>query len=124
MDITAIGQSVLDGRTKGIPGTAKPFALADIAAQGWNVLKEDMPLPLMVLKRASMVHNLDLFANYLTENDLCLAPHGKTTMSPQIFKDQLDHGAWGMTAATVSQMQVMRHHGVDRIVLAIQLVGK
>ncbi|MFV2092439.1 MAG: alanine racemase, partial [Hyphomicrobiales bacterium] len=124
MDITSIGETLLDSRTKGIPGTTKPFALADIAAKGWNVLNEDMPLPLMVLKRASMDYNIDLFADYLTSHDLSLAPHGKTTMSPQIFNSQLEHGAWGICAATVNQMQVMRHHGVKRIVLANQLVGK
>lgn len=124
MDIASIHATILDGRTKGIPGTAKPFALADIAKQGWNVLREDMPLPLMVLKRRNLDYNSDLFAQYLTSHDLSLAPHGKTTMSPQIFDQQLRDGAWGMTAATVNQIQVMRHYGAKRIVLANQLVGK
>ncbi len=124
MDISSIGATILDRRTKGIPGAAQPFALADIAAQGWNVLKEDMPLPLMVLKRSNLDYNTDLFASYLDSYDLSLAPHGKTTMSPQIFDEQLRHGAWGITAATVDQLQVMRDYGVSRIVLANQLVGK
>jgi D-serine dehydratase len=76
------------------------------------------------LKRSNLDYNFDLFANYLREHDLSLAPHGKTTMSPQIFDEQLRHGAWGITAATVNQMQVMRHYGINRIVLANQLVGK
>lgn len=124
MDVTAINQTILDRSTKGIPGTSKPFALGDIAKKKWNVLREDMPLPLMVLKRSSLDFNSDLFANYLREHDLSLAPHGKTTMSPQLFDEQLRHGAWGITAATVNQVQVMRQHGIDRIVLANQLVGK
>ncbi len=33
-----------------------------------------------------------------------LAPHGKTTMSPQLFTRQLDAGAWGLTFATVNQL--------------------
>jgi D-serine dehydratase len=120
-DITA---TVLDGRTKGIPGTARPFALGDIRRQGWNVLREDMPLPLMVLKRSALDHNAAVFGEYLVANVLSLAPHGKTTMSPQIFAEQLGHGAWGMTAATVNQVQVMRAYGVKRIVMANQLLGK
>lgn len=124
MDIASVRQTVLDGRTKGIPGTTTPFALADIADKNWNVLAEDMPLPLMVLKRSNLDHNSKIFAEYLGENDLSLAPHGKTTMSPQLFDEQLQHGAWGVTAATVNQVQVMRHYGVTRIVLANQLVGK
>ncbi|MBI4921416.1 MAG: amino acid deaminase, partial [Devosia nanyangense] len=97
MNIEDIRATLLDGRTKGIPGTAEPFALGQIAAKGWNVLREDMPLPLMVLKRSSLDHNAAVFGDYLTSHDLSLAPHGKTTMSPQIFAEQLSHGAWGMT---------------------------
>src|ERR1700712_2566574 len=116
--------TLLDGRTKGIPGTAAPFALGDIARQGWNVLNEDMPLPLMVLKRSALDHNAEVFGAYLRDEGLSLAPHGKTTMAPQIFAEQLGHGAWGMTAATVNQVQVMRAYGVKRIVMANQLVGR
>jgi D-serine dehydratase len=124
VDIEAIGSTVLDGRTKGIPGTAAPFALSDMAKQGWNVLREDMPLPLMVLRRSALDHNASVFGDWLVANDLSLAPHGKTTMAPQIFAEQLARGAWGMTAATVNQVQVMRAYGVERIVLANQLVGR
>jgi D-serine dehydratase len=124
MTLNDIKATLLDRRTKGIPGTAQPFALGDIAQQGWNVLREDMPLPLMVLKRAALDHNAAVFGAYLVANGLSLAPHGKTTMSPQIFAGQLGLGAWGMTAATVNQVQVMRAYGVQRIVMANQLLGK
>ncbi len=114
----------LDGRTKGIPGTTEPFALRDIAAKGWNVLREDLPLPLMVLRRSALDHNAAVFGEYLVSSGLSLAPHGKTTMSPQIFSEQLGHGAWGMTAATVNQVQVMHAYGVKRVVMANQLLGR
>lgn len=124
MDISKILATVLDGRTKGIPGTTPPFALSGTGRQGWNVLNEDMPLPLMVLKRSNLDYNANLFADYLSAHNLSLAPHGKTTMTPQIFDEQLRHGAWAITAATVNQVQVMRRYGVERILLANQLVGK
>jgi D-serine dehydratase len=124
MDTSSIQKIVIDRRTKGFPGTAEATLLADIGNQGWNVLREDMPLPLMVLKRSNLNHNSDVFAQYLESYDLSLAPHGKTTMSPQIFEEQIQKGAWGITAATIDQMQVMRHYGVDRVILANQLVGK
>lgn len=124
MDISSIKATVLDGRTKGIPGNTAPFALADIAGKGWNVLNEDLPLPLLVLKRSNLDHNAAVFGQYLATNDLSLAPHGKTTMSPQIYAEQLTNGAWGITAATINQLQVMRAYGVKRIILANQLVGR
>jgi D-serine dehydratase len=116
--------TMLDRRTKGVPGTAAPFPLAEIGKKGWNVLREDLPLPLMLLKRSALDHNARMFGSYLASNELSLAPHGKTTMSPQIFAEQLDSGAWGMTAATVSQVQVMRAYGIGRIIMANQLLGK
>ena len=124
MDISSLRDTILDGRTKGIPGTAAPFKLSEIGTKGWNVLREDMPLPLMVLKRANLDHNAQVFGEYLTERNLSLAPHGKTTMAPQIFAEQLANGAWGITAATVNQVLVMHCYGVRRIVLANQLLGK
>ena len=59
---------------------------------------------------------------FCDEHGVALAPHGKTTMAPQLFADQLAAGAWGITAATVGQAQVMAHFGVERILLANQVV--
>ena len=124
MDTSSIQEMKIDRRTKGFPGTAEPTLLKDICEHRWNVLREDMPLPLMVLKRSNLNHNSEIFSQYLASYDLSLAPHGKTTMSPQLFEEQIQQGAWGLTAATIGQMQVMRHYGADRVILANQLVGK
>ncbi|MDB5474052.1 MAG: hypothetical protein JWP99_1355 [Devosia sp.] len=124
MNLDALQQIVLDGRTKGIPANAPAFPLSEIGTKGWNVLHEDMPLPLMVLRRSALDHNASVFGNYVTSHGLSLAPHGKTTMSPRIFAEQLAGGAWGMTAATVNQVHVMHHYGVKRVLLANQLIGK
>lgn len=124
MNLDEIRQTLLDGRTKGIPATVAPFPLADIGQKGWNVLREDLPMPLMLLKRSALDHNASVFGQYLSSHGLSLAPHGKTTMTPQIFAEQMAGGAWGMTAATVNQVQVMHHYGVKRILLANQLIGK
>jgi D-serine dehydratase len=53
-----------------------------------------------------------------------LAPHGKTTMSPQLFGAQLANGAWGITLASATQVQVAHRFGVRRVLLANQLVGR
>ena len=79
-------------------------------------------LPAMVLHRSALEHNIGVMARYCAERGLLLAPHGKTTMAPQIFAAQLGAGAWGMTAATAGQAQVMRAFGVRRIVIANELV--
>lgn len=124
MDLQDISAMILDPRTKGIPFTAGKVPLAAIGAQGWNVLREDLPLPLMVLRRAALDHNARVFGDYLRTHHLSFAPHGKTTMAPQLYAEQLAHGAWAITAATVGQVQVMHHYGVDRVILANALIGR
>jgi D-serine dehydratase len=115
---------MVDGRTKGIPPGMPPFPLADIGGMGWNVLREDMTLPLAVLKLPALDHNSRWMAEFLKATGTALAPHGKTTMSPALFERQLADGAWGMTLATVQQVRVARANGIGRIVLANQLVGR
>jgi D-serine dehydratase len=53
-----------------------------------------------------------------------LAPHGKTTMAPRLFQLQLEGGAWGITLATPHQTLVAQAHGVRRVLMANQLVGR
>jgi len=114
----------IDARTKGVPGGVSPFQLADTGKQQWNVLNQDLPLPLLVLKEVPLEKNLKTLQSYCESNGVDIAPHGKTTMCPQLFQRQLDHGAWGMTVATINQMQVYRSVGIQRIILANQLVGR
>jgi len=118
------GEFQLDDTLKGIPGGTKPFPLSQIGQRGWNVLREDLPLPLMVLKRSVLHHNIRVMQSFLEEHGLSLAPHAKTHMSPQLVQLQLSSGAWAITAGNVSQVQVFRRFGVQRIILANQLVGR
>ena len=59
--------------------------------------------------------------HFAARHGLAFAPHAKTTMSPQLVRAQLDAGAWGITAATASQVLVHRSHGVPRVLLANEL---
>jgi D-serine deaminase-like pyridoxal phosphate-dependent protein len=63
-------------------------------------------------------------ARWCARAGVLLAPHGKTTMAPQLFGRQLAAGAWGITAATISQVQVYRSFGVDRILIANELTDR
>jgi D-serine dehydratase len=119
-----IHEMMLNDSIKGIPGGVKPFPLREITKQGWNVLREDLPLPLMVLKQPALRHNSELMQRYLQRSNLFLAPHGKTHMAPQLFDLQIAGGAWAITAATVSQIQIYRRFGVQRILMANQLFGR
>lgn len=115
---------MLSGLVKGIPHGVAPFPITEIAAKGWNLLREDMPLPLAVLKASALDHNERWMSAFLGLSGAQIAPHGKTTMSPELFRRQLDHGAWAMTVATIQQLEVCRAQGIRRVVLANQIIGR
>lgn len=59
---------------------------------------------------------------YAARHGLAFAPHGKTSMAPQLFHRQLAHGAWGITLAVPHQVRVAREFGIERVFLANELV--
>jgi D-serine dehydratase len=109
---------------KGIPGHIASVRLADVKSNLWNVLNEDVPMPVAVLRREALESNSRRMQLFLRMTGAALAPHGKTTMSPDLFDLQLADGAWGVTVATPHQIQVARHFGYQRLFLANQLIGR
>lgn len=112
----------LDHHSKGYPLAAAPCRASELAAKGWNVLANDMPLPLVVLKRSALQHNLAWMQDFAKRKGVHLAPHGKTSMSPELFQMQLQAGAWGLSFATVYQAAVGVRSGARRIIIANQVV--
>lgn len=51
-----------------------------------------------------------------------IAPHAKSTMSPEIISRQMAAGAWGTTAATITQVRTSLRFGIRRIIAANTLV--
>ncbi len=123
LDLAAILATVIDERFKGLPQSAQGLALGRIGSLGLEVLREDLLLPAALLKASALAHNSAWMQGFLALTGTQIAPHGKTTMAPQLFDRQLRDGAWALTAATVSQLRVYRRHGVQRILFANQLIG-
>jgi D-serine dehydratase len=109
---------------KGLGVINQPLAANEIAKLGWNLLREDLSLPAAVLYEEKLVNNLKWMQQFIAAYGAKLAPHGKTTMAPKLFERQLRGGAWGITLATAQQTRVAYEHGVRRILMANQLVGK
>jgi D-serine dehydratase len=123
IDIGPIEASTLDSSLKGYPHMAPPCAVRDIGRQGWNVMRGDLPFPVALLKESALAHNLAWMADFTRATGVLLAPHGKTTMAPQLFRRQIEAGAWGITFATMQQVSVGVRMGLRRIIFANQLVG-
>lgn len=120
--IAALDEQLLQPGVKGLPIT-EPMRQGAIGMQGWNVLHADTGFPVALLKASALRHNLAWMRDFCERYGALLAPHGKTTMSPQLFGAQLANGAWGMTLASASQVQIAHRFGVRRVLLANQLVA-
>lgn len=120
--VAAILAEPIDWRFKGLPQSVAGVPIGQAAARRLNVFRDGFLGPVLVLDGPAIEHNLATMAAWCAQHGFALAPHGKTTMAPQLFVRQLDHGAWGITAANASQLRVYRAFGVSRVLLANQLV--
>ena len=98
-----MNEPLLHPQLKGFPTHAAAISLRDVAQQGWQLLRGDLPFPLAVLRQSALEHNLAWMREFCRERDISLAPHGKTTMSPELYRRQLEAGAWAISFATVYQ---------------------
>jgi len=124
LNLQPILREVIDDRMKGFPHGVTPLPLQDFSAQEWNVVRGDMPFPIAIIKTSALSHNAQWMRDFTAETGVLLAPHGKTTMCPQIFERQIGAGAWGMTVATVQQLGICVALGIRRIIMANQLVSR
>jgi D-serine dehydratase len=123
MNLESILAETLDTTTKGFPLSGLATPISTIGAQRWNLLVGDMPLPLAVIRDSALAHNHAWMRDFTASTGVLLAPHGKTTMAPQIFAQQLAAGAWGITVANVQQLGICVRFGVRRVIMANQLLG-
>ncbi len=115
---------MIDPLNKALGRLDAPLTPAEAGQTGWHLLREELSLPAAVLYEDKLVHNLQWMRKFMGEYGVQLAPHGKTTMAPKLFARQLAEGAWGITLATAQQTAAAAAHGVKRVLMANQLVGR
>jgi D-serine deaminase-like pyridoxal phosphate-dependent protein len=112
----------VDHRFKGLPPDAEGLTVGELAAQRRNLFTGGFTTPVLALSAERLEHNLTLMETYAARHGLAFAPHGKTSMAPQLFHRQIEHGAWGITLAVPHQVRVAREFGIQRVFLANELV--
>ncbi|MFF8862588.1 amino acid deaminase [Streptomyces sp. NPDC015139] len=122
--LAALAEERVDHRFKGLPPDADGLTVAELAAQRRNLFRaaDGFTTPVLALSAERLEHNLALMETYTVRHGLAFAPHGKTSMAPQLLQRQIEHGAWGITLAVPHQVRVARAFGVRRIFLANELV--
>ncbi|MEV7476876.1 alanine racemase [Streptomyces halstedii] len=120
--VAALADERVDHRFKGLPPDAAGLTVGALAAERRNLFTGGFTTPVLALSAESVEANLALLEAYTERHGLAFAPHGKTSMSPELFARQLEHGAWGITAAVPHQVRVYRAYGIRRIFLANEVV--
>ncbi|WP_026005287.1 alanine racemase [Arthrobacter sp. M2012083] len=117
--VSGLAERRLDWRHKAVPATANGTTHADFLAAKHTLA--DLQTPLLTLDAGALRANADRLADWCRDHGVLLAPHGKTTMSPQLWTEQLNRGAWGITLANFAQLRVAREFGVRNLQLANSL---
>jgi D-serine deaminase-like pyridoxal phosphate-dependent protein len=117
--VAGLADRQLDWRHKAIPATANGITHAEFLAAKHTLA--DLQTPLLTLDASALQANADRLAEWCAEHGVLLAPHGKTTMAPQLWTEQLNRGAWGITLANFAQLRVAREFGVRNLQLANSL---
>jgi D-serine deaminase-like pyridoxal phosphate-dependent protein len=120
--LARLAEERVDHRFKGLPPDADGLTVGELAAQRRNLFTDGFTTPVLALSAERLEHNLALMETYAARHGLAFAPHGKTSMAPRLFRQQIDRGAWGITLAVPHQVRVAREFGIQRVFLANELV--
>ena len=100
IDLSPIEAFKLDRTVKGMPGDLAPTALEHIGGKGWNVLSEDLPLPLAVMRESAIRHN----SSWMSTNSSVTASSISTASS---IRQPLS-GNWRLSCAKASSIGLYR----------------
>lgn len=110
------------GWPKGLPWRPDGWSRATVTSAGLTLGM--LPTPVMTIDGEALERNIAAFAEWCRARGVWHAPHGKTTMAPDIWRIQLDEGAWGVTVSNHAQLSVAVQAGVPRVMVANEIVDE
>ncbi|CAB4339962.1 unannotated protein [freshwater metagenome] len=122
LTLNGLSKKTIDSTYKGMPEAMRGKTFAEFLATKPNIFSSGFHFPIATLRKSALDNNLERMRQYCKEVGASLAPHVKTTMSPQIAQMQIDHGAWALTVANFSQARVFLDYGFNRIIIANEIV--
>ncbi|GIF39903.1 alanine racemase [Actinoplanes xinjiangensis] len=112
----------IDWRSKGFWAPDEAVDPRRLAVERPGIFEGGFTWPLLVVRRDAVEANIATMAAYCRRHGFDLAPHAKTTMAPGLLAAQMRAGAWALTVATPNQALVLRRLGIDRVVIANQVL--
>lgn len=117
----AVPDPVIQPHHKGFPPSAVGLTVSGLC--GRLALGEGgFVTPVLLLGERCLRANVAKMSRFCDDMGVSLAPHAKTTMSPEIVSLQMESGAWAITVATLTQAVAVRRMGIGRILVANEIV--
>ncbi|WP_061961531.1 alanine racemase [Demequina flava] len=113
-----IDRATVLGSDKSLPPWAAGLTVDEFLSRRPTV--DQCWTPLLLIDRARLSHNIGFLSQWVNERALELMPHGKTSMSPGLWREQIDAGASGITVATPWQARIAVEAGFSTVMLAHQ----
>ena len=114
--------TVIESRFKGFPIDSYGKTLEQFLATKPNLFTANFQFPIMVLKEAAIKNNIAQMMSFCNSVDAQLAPHVKTTMSPQLAQMQVAAGARALTIANFWQASIFLKHGFKNLIIANEVL--
>ena len=89
-----------------------------------DLLKDDLPTPALILDEALFQKNLHTMAAHNKATGLKLRAHVKIHKCPEISKQQIALGAYGVCCATTAECELLTSSGVKNVLHTCQPAGR
>jgi len=114
--------TVIEDKFKGFPIDSYGKTLEQFLATKPNLFTANFQFPIMVLKESALKNNIAQMMSFCNSVDAQLAPHVKTTMSPQLAQMQVAAGATALTVANFWQGRIFLKHGFKNLIIANEVL--
>jgi D-serine deaminase-like pyridoxal phosphate-dependent protein len=94
--------------------------------RNWSIplLKSQIRTPALLIDMEAMESNLKKMAGFFAAGPTQLRPHYKNHKCVALARRQLEHGAIGITCATLGEAEALARNGIQSILLANEIAGK
>jgi D-serine dehydratase len=114
--------TVIEFKYKGFPIDSYGKTLEQFLATKPNLFTSNFQFPIMVLKESALNNNIAQMMSFCDSVKAELAPHVKTTMSPQLAKMQVAAGVSALTVANFWQASIFLNFGFKKMIIANEVL--
>ena len=114
--------TVIEFKYKGFPIDFYGKTLVQFLASKPNLFTSNFQFPIMVLKESALNNNIAQMMSFCDSVKAELAPHVKTTMSPQLAKMQIAAGVSALTVANFWQASIFLNFGFKKMIIANEVL--